>query len=142
MDDIDKLLNHFTKEKLSDEEINDLRDSAQKFLLSKKLLDYEKIDVLNTLKEILEESKQSYIAINDEIARGRIINNINLKSFNLQQGVYNKSNLICGINLSQSPIYHYEIHALMEKVLNNFNRIKSEVVSTDTIYLTLLMQFI
>ena len=50
MDDIDKLLNHFTKEKLSDEEINDLRDSAQKFLLSKKLLDYEKIDVLNTLK--------------------------------------------------------------------------------------------
>ena len=50
MDDINKLLKHFKEEILSDEEINDLRYSAQKFFHSNKLFDYEKIDVLNTLK--------------------------------------------------------------------------------------------
>ena len=139
MKDIKILLKHFTEEKLPDEEISDLRDSAQKFLHSNKLLDHEKIDVLNTLKEILEESEQSSIAINDETARWMYNKQHKPQlSFNLQHGVDTKSNLICGINLSQSPTDHYEIPALMEKVLNNLNRIKPAVVSADTIYRTII----
>ena len=104
MKDIEILLKHFTEEKLSDKEISDLRDSAQKFLHSNKLLDHEKIDILNTLKEILDESEQSSIAINDKTARWMYNKQHNAQlSFNLQHGVDTKSNLICGINLSQSP---------------------------------------
>ena len=69
MEDIKILIKHFTKGKLSNEEISDLRLSAQNFLNSKSLNDYEKLEVLKTLKSILEESKQSSIGINDSLAR-------------------------------------------------------------------------
>ena len=69
MEDIKILIKHFTKEKMSDEEISDLSLSAQNFLNSKSLNDYEKLEVLKTLKSILEESKQSSIGINDYLAR-------------------------------------------------------------------------
>ena len=59
MEDIDILIKHFTIEKLSEEEILDLRLSAQNFLNSKNLKDDEKVEVLKTLKIILKESKQS-----------------------------------------------------------------------------------
>ena len=122
MKDIEILLKHFTEEKLSDKEISDLRDSAQKFLHSNKLLDHEKIDILNTLKEILDESEQSSIAINDETARWMYNKQHKPQlSFNLQHGVDTKSNLICGINLSQSPTDHYEIPSLMDKVLQKYS---------------------
>ena len=69
MEDIDILIKHFTIEKLSEEEILDLRLSAQNFLNSKNLKDDEKVEVLKTLKIILKESKQSSIGINDSLAR-------------------------------------------------------------------------
>ena len=41
------------------------------FLNSKSLNDEEKVEVLKTLKSILEESKQSSIGINDSLTRWR-----------------------------------------------------------------------
>ena len=59
-------------------------------------------------------------------------------SYNLQHGVDTKSILICGINVSQSPTDHYEIPALMDKVLNNITVSKPSVISADTIYRTIV----
>ena len=59
-------------------------------------------------------------------------------SYNLQHGVDTKSILICGINVSQSPTDHYEIPALMDKVLKNLNGIQPKIVSADTIYRTII----
>ena len=50
MEDIDILIKHFTIEKLSEEKILDLRLSAQNFLNSKNLKDYEKVEVLKNIK--------------------------------------------------------------------------------------------
>ena len=58
MEDIYILIKHFTTKKLNEEEIKELRESAIKFLESKNLNDSEKLSILKTLKEILEESKQ------------------------------------------------------------------------------------
>ena len=89
MDDINILIDHFTKKELNDEEISNLRFSAQKFLSSKNLRDHEKIEVLNTLKQILEESKQSSIwVLTDSMARWMYNKQHRPQlSYNLQHGV-------------------------------------------------------
>ena len=69
MDDINILIKHYTVKKLEENEINELRLSAIKFLESKSLNDDEKLAVLKSLKNILEDSKQSSIGINDITAR-------------------------------------------------------------------------
>ena len=69
MDDLNTLINHYTVKSLSEKEIEDLRESAQKFINSDDLDDEEKLSVLYSLKDILEESEQSSIGINDETAR-------------------------------------------------------------------------
>ena len=90
-------------------------------------------------ENILEESEQSSIGINDITARWMYNKQHKTQlSYNLQHGVDTKSILICGINVSQSPTDHYEIPALMEKVLKNLNGIKPEIVSADTIYRTII----
>lgn len=139
MDDINTLINHFTKEKLDEEEIDKLRFSAQKFLYSKNLKDFEKVEVLKTLKSILEDSEQSSIGINDSMARWMYNKQHRPQlSYNLQHGVDADSILICGINISQSPTDHYEIPSLMDKILNNIPVQKPEVISADTIYRTII----
>ena len=139
MDDLNTLINHYTVKSLSEEEIEDLRESAQKFINSDALDDEEKLSVLYSLKNILEESEQSSIGINDETARWMYNKKHRPQlSFNLQHGVDTKSNLICGINISQSPTDHYEIPALMDKILKNLNGIELGLVSADTIYRTIL----
>lgn len=139
MEDIDILINHYTVKKLEDDEIKELRLSAIKSIESKSLKDYEKISVLNSLKNILEDSEQSSIGINDITARWMYNKQYRAQlSYNLQHGVDTKSILICGINVSQIPTDHYEIPDLMEKVLKNLNGIKPELVSADTIYRTII----
>ena len=66
-----------------------MRFSAQKFLSSKNLKDHEKIEVLNTLKQILEESKQSSIwVLTDSMARWMYNKQHRPQlSYNLQHGV-------------------------------------------------------
>ena len=92
------------------------------------LNDNEKLSVLKTLKNILEDSGQSSIGINDITARWMYNKQHRPQlSYNLQHGVDTKSILICGINVSQSPTDHYEIPALMEKVLKNLNGIQPEL---------------
>lgn len=139
MEDIYILIKHFTTKKLNEEEIKELRESAIKFLESKNLNDSEKLSILKTLKEILEESKQKSIGINDITARWMYNKQHRAQlSYNLQHGVDTKSILICGINVSQSPTDHYEIPALMDKVLKNLNGIQPKIVSADTIYRTII----
>lgn len=139
MEDINTLINHYAIKKLKQDEIKELRLSAIKFIESKSLNDNEKLSVLKTLKNILEESEQSSIGINDITARWMYNKQHRAQlSYNLQHGVDTKSILICGINVSQSPTDHYEIPALMEKVLKNLNGIKPEIVSADTIYRTII----
>ena len=87
--------------------IKEFRFSAQKFIHSDKLEDYEKVHVLETLKEILQQSKQSSIAINDITAKWMYNKKHRPQiSYNLQHGVDVKTNLICGINISRSPTDH------------------------------------
>ena len=139
MDDINTLIRHYTIEKLDIGEIKELRLSAIKFIESKSLNDNEKLSVLKTLKNILEDSRQSSIGINDITARWMYNKQHRPQlSYNLQHGVDTKSILICGINVSQSPTDHYEIPALMEKILKNLNGIQPELVSADTIYRTII----
>ena len=104
MDDPDILINHYSIKKLDKYEIKDLRLSAIKFIENKRLSDTEKLSVLKTLKNILEESGQSSIGINNITARW-IYNKQHRPqlSYNLQHRVDTKSNLICRINVSQSP---------------------------------------
>ena len=139
MEDIDILIKHFTIEKLSEEEILDLRLSAQNFLNSKNLKDDEKIEVLKTLKIILKESKQSSIGINDSLARWMYNKQHRPQlSYNVQHGVDVDSIMICGVNVSLSPTDHYEIPALMDVVLNNIPVEKPDMISADTIYRTII----
>ena len=83
--------------------------SAIKFIENKRLNDTEKLPVLKTLKNILEESGQSSIGINDITARWMYNKQHKPQlSYELQHGVDTKSILICGINVSQSPTDYYE----------------------------------
>ena len=65
MKHIDLLLYHFCEEKLTQEEIKELPRAVKKFLKNKKFDDVEKVEILLMLEEILEESGQTSIAIND-----------------------------------------------------------------------------
>ena len=138
MKDIDLLIKHYTKKELSEDEFNKLRESAQDFINNVNFTVDEKIEILKMLKEILENSNQTSIGINDETARW-MYNKKHKKqlSFNVQHAVDSKSVLICGVNVTQSPTDHYQIPDLMEISLDNLCGVIPDEISADTIYRTI-----
>lgn len=138
MKQIDLLLNHFCKEELTEDEIKKLSRPMKKFLKNKKFNEIEKIEILLSLKDILKESGQSSIAINDYTARWMYNKQGKAQlSFNIQSAADSTTKLICGINVSQSPTDHYEIPELMEIVIENLEGHKPIKISADTIYRTI-----
>lgn len=138
MKQIEILLNHFCKEELTEDEIKKLPRSVKKFLKNKKFNEIEKIEILLTLRDILEESGQSSIAINDWTARWMYNKQGKAQlSFNIQSAVDSSTKLICGANVSQNPTDHYEIPEIMEIVIENLEGHKPIKISADTIYRTI-----
>ena len=138
MKQIEILLNHFCKEELTEDEIKKLPRSVKKFLKNKKFNEIEKIEILLTLRDILEESGQSSIAINDWTARWMYNKQGKAQlSFNIQSAVDSSTKLICGSNVSQNPTDHYEIPEIMEMVIENLEGHKPIKISADTIYRTI-----
>ena len=138
MEGIELLLNHFCEKELTKDEIKELPRPVKKFLKNKKFDDIEKIEILQMLKEILEESGQSSIALNDWTARWMHSKQKRSQlSFNVQTGVDTCTKLICGVNVSQSPTDHYEIPETMEIIIENLEGVKPVKVSADTIYRTI-----
>ena len=135
---IDLLLYHFFEEELTKEEIKDLPRAVKKFLKNKKFDDVEKVEILLMLREILEESGQTSIAINDWTARWMHSKQKRAQlSFNIQTGVDTTTKLICGVNVSQSPTDHYEIPGIMDVIIENLEYHKPIKISADTIYRTI-----
>lgn len=135
---IDLLLAHFYEEKLTKDEIKDLPRAVKKFLKNKKFDDVEKVEILLMLKEILEKSGQTSIAINDWTARWMHSKQKRSQlSFNIQTGVDTTTKLICGVHVSQSPTDHYEIPGIMDVIIENLEYNKPIRISADTIYRTI-----
>ena len=129
---------HFYEEELTEEEIKELPRAVKKFLKNKKFNDVEKVEILLMLKEILEESGQTSIAINDWTARWMHNKQKRAQlSFNIQTGVDTITKLICGVNVSQSPTDHYEIPGIMDVIIENLEYHKPIKISADTIYRTI-----
>ena len=141
MKHIDLLLYHFCEEELTKEEIKELPRAVKKFLKNKKFDDVEKVEILLMLKEILEESGQTSIAINDWTARWMHSKQKRAQlSFNIQTGVDTTTKLICGVNVSQN-IHKSDntipYDGIMDVIIENLEYHKPIKISADTIYRTI-----
>ena len=110
-------------EKLSKDEIKQLRRTTRKFLMDESVSDEEKVDILFHWWQLLDYSGQVSLALNDHDARLMKTKDKGQKypkfAYNIQLGTDTKSKLICGVNAVQNPTDHYQIPALMNQILVN-----------------------
>ena len=127
-------------EKLSKDEIKQLRRTTRKFLMDESVSDEEKVDILFHWWQLLDYSGQVSLALNDHDVRLMKTKDKGQKypkfTYNIQLGTDTKSKLICGVNAVQNPTDHYQIPALMNQILVNL-QLKPTKISADTIYSTL-----
>jgi transposase len=123
-----KLSEKEIKNYLNDKSNDKIRESVYKILTDKNKTVKDKINFLNDLKEVLNESKQSSVGVHCKDARWMKNKKDRIElSFNVQAAVDYQSKLIVSLNAVKDPTDHNQLIPQIQKVLWTLNRYPNKI---------------